>query len=62
MDHKLNEYKEKRNIERSLEPEGVIGESGEILRFVVQHHLASRDHYDFRLEWRGLLGTLYKCR
>lgn len=43
MDHKLNEYKEKRNIEKSLEPEGVIGESGEVLRFVVQHHLASRD-------------------
>ena len=25
------------------------------LRFVVQHHLARKDHYDLRLEWNGVL-------
>lgn len=25
------------------------------MRFVVQHHLARRNHYDLRLEWGGVL-------
>ncbi|HZJ82245.1 MAG TPA: DNA ligase D [Clostridia bacterium] len=55
MDSKLDKYKEKRNFEKSFEPEGYVEESHEVLRFVVQHHLARRDHYDLRLEWRGVL-------
>jgi len=51
----LNEYKQKRNFEKTFEPEGKTQSSEESLRFVVQHHLASRDHYDLRLEWNGVL-------
>ena len=55
MDSKLQEYNEKRDFERSLEPKGSIEESDEVLRFIIQYHLARRDHYDLRLEWRGVL-------
>lgn len=83
MAKKLDEYKRKRDFERTAEPEGtgetandrsmktgdIDQKSGkkpdkpwaneklprEQLRFVVQHHIASRDHYDFRLEWDGVL-------
>lgn len=55
MTAKLSEYKEKRNFERTFEPEGNIENSEESLRFVVQHHMARRDHYDLRLEWGGVL-------
>ncbi|KAF5051840.1 Multifunctional non-homologous end joining protein LigD [anaerobic digester metagenome] len=55
MDVKLKEYQEKRNFENTLEPEGAEGSNEEALNFVVQHHMARRDHYDFRLEWAGVL-------
>jgi len=61
MEMNLEKYNQKRNFERTLEPEGETAESGEAadsskhLRFVVQHHIARRDHYDFRLEWNGAL-------
>jgi bifunctional non-homologous end joining protein LigD len=51
----LNEYNQKRNFEKTFEPEGRTQSSEESLRFVVQRHLASRDHYDLRLEWNGVL-------
>ena len=51
----LKTYKSKRNFENTLEPEGKVKKGGKKLRFAVQHHLASRDHYDFRLEWEGVL-------
>jgi bifunctional non-homologous end joining protein LigD len=55
MTAKLNEYNQKRNFARTLEPEGITEFAQEGLRFVVQHHIARRDHYDFRLEWDGAL-------
>ncbi len=55
MDRKLHRYKEKRDFNASPEPEGEIKASEGRLRFVIQHHLARRDHYDFRLEWDGVL-------
>jgi len=55
MTAKLSEYNQKRNFEKTLEPEGNIEASEEGLRFVVQHHMARREHYDLRLEWEGVL-------
>ncbi|HEX2986504.1 MAG TPA: DNA ligase D [Caproiciproducens sp.] len=55
METKLEEYNRKRNFEKTREPEGISEESKEQLKFVVQHHLARRDHFDFRLEWDGSL-------
>lgn len=51
----LQEYNRKRNFEKTMEPEGEIAESAENLKFVVQHHMARKDHYDLRLEWGGAL-------
>lgn len=51
----LTEYKEKRNFEITPEPAGFQDYSDEGLRFVVQHHMARKEHYDFRLEWAGVL-------
>lgn len=55
MTTKLKEYNQKRNFERTYEPEGKTENSKGFLRFVVQHHMARRDHYDFRLEWEEVL-------
>lgn len=55
MTDKLNAYNRKRNFEKTLEPEGEAENSAQGLRFVVQHHLARRAHYDLRLEWGGVL-------
>jgi len=55
---KLEEYYQKRDFAKTPEPEGEspdFSSEPEPLRFVVQHHLARRDHYDFRLEWEGAL-------
>jgi bifunctional non-homologous end joining protein LigD len=60
----LEKYKQKRNFSSSPEPSGDLKvaaarakkakpEKG--LFFCVQKHLASHLHYDFRLEWSGVL-------
>jgi bifunctional non-homologous end joining protein LigD len=51
----LNEYKKKRDLEKTPEPSGKVKEGGKVLRFVVQKHAASHLHYDLRLEMDGVL-------
>jgi bifunctional non-homologous end joining protein LigD len=56
MKSTLKEYKSKRNFAVTSEPSG----SGKArpksdLLYVIQKHQASHLHYDFRLEWRGVL-------
>lgn len=56
MADELTRYKQKRHFPQTDEPPGEVAEKRSAgLRFVVQHHIASRDHYDFRLEWDGVL-------
>ncbi len=55
MSDSLGAYNQKRNFDKTPEPQGESGEPGGFLRFVVQHHMARREHYDFRLEWDGAL-------
>jgi bifunctional non-homologous end joining protein LigD len=54
----LDEYKRKRNFAKTPEPSGDEApkkKSTHKLFFCVQKHLASHLHYDFRLEWNGVL-------
>ncbi len=55
MKKDINEYNKKRNFKNTKEPKGKKEKSKKKLRFVVQHHLARKDHYDLRLEWNGVL-------
>jgi DNA ligase D-like protein (predicted 3'-phosphoesterase) len=57
-DDKLKRYREKRNFEKTPEPEGSSGIAGATSGgpvFVIQKHDAQKLHYDFRLEVDGVL-------
>src|SRR5436190_1035375 len=51
----LTAYKRKRDFRKTPEPAGKLKRSRKGLRYVIQKHDASRLHYDFRLEWDGVL-------
>jgi bifunctional non-homologous end joining protein LigD len=53
----LKEYRDKRNFEVTAEPKGARSgaKSASELLYVIQKHRATQLHYDFRLEWRGVL-------
>jgi bifunctional non-homologous end joining protein LigD len=52
----LHEYRRKLDFSVTREPAGKPAKRPGVKRvFVVQHHLASHDHYDFRLELDGVL-------
>jgi DNA ligase D-like protein (predicted 3'-phosphoesterase) len=55
----LSDYRRKRRFGRSPEPVGRRGRkrrnAGDEPCFVIQHHAARSDHYDFRLEIDGVL-------
>jgi bifunctional non-homologous end joining protein LigD len=52
----LSEYQRKRDFQVTPEPSGRSTRSPrKKLLYVIQKHQASHLHYDFRLEWRGVL-------
>ena len=51
----LQQYQAKRNFRQTPEPKGTVKPGQGPLHFVVQKHLASRLHFDLRLELDGTL-------
>ena len=52
----LKAYRTRREFKTTPEPRGrVVKKRGKKALFVIQHHMASHDHYDFRLEIEGVL-------
>lgn len=52
----LKEYHKKRDFKKTKEPVGQVkNKKTKSLNFVVQYHEARAKHYDFRLEWNGML-------
>lgn len=56
METKLKEYNKKRDFNHTSEPAGKeVFEKKANLKFVIQYHEARAKHFDFRLEWEGVL-------
>jgi len=54
--HQLDKYKAKRDFKKTKEPAGKVKQSKSAqLTYMIQKHAATRLHYDFRLEWKGVL-------
>ncbi len=56
----LKKYNQKRSFDKTSEPAGLPkkasgGKKTDRLLYVIQEHHASHLHYDFRLEWEGVL-------
>ena len=51
----LQRYQERRDFSKTPEPRGETGKRGAALAFVIQKHHATRLHYDFRLEFDGVM-------
>ena len=52
----LKKYNLKRDFNKTNEPKGkVIKNNSKSLKFCCQHHLARKDHYDLRLEYKGVM-------
>ncbi|HBD06084.1 MAG TPA: DNA ligase, partial [Firmicutes bacterium] len=53
---KLEKYHKKRSFNKTSEPKGKVNrKKNKNNIFVVQHHASRKDHYDFRLEYKGVL-------
>ena len=51
----LKKYNDKRNFTKTREPKGkIVKTKKKTLKYVIQHHLARKDHYDLRLEYNGV--------
>lgn len=55
--NKLTKYNNKRNFNITSEPIGKIFKKNKKLTFCVQHHIARKDHFDFRLEYNGTMSS-----
>lgn len=52
---KLDKYNKKRNFNKTKEPVGKVKvTNNKKLKYIIQHHIATKDHYDLRLEYKGV--------